>query len=154
MTLARGLIGEYFNLTDRGASLQLPSGEPALRRTDQNIWFDWARGAPTPRVGKDFFGVRWQGYLRAETTGKYVFQLSHIGFARLSIGGQVLYERVGRSALRAALTEYTVTTAGWIPISVEVIEGAGQAAIRVAWSPPNTSGFAPIPAFALAHREK
>lgn len=153
-TLVRGLIGEYFSLPDRGASLQLPAGDPTVRRIDGNIWFDWGRGSPTPRVGNDYFGVRWQGYLRTETLGKYVFQLNHNGLARLSIGGQVIYEQVARSALRSALKEYTVSTAGWVPIVVELVQGAGQSQMRLGWSPPNTTTFVPIPAYAFAHRER
>lgn len=154
VSLARGLIGDYFNLPDRGASLQLPIGDPAVRRVDQSIWFDWGRGAPSPRIGKDYFGVRWQGYLRAEAPGKYVFQISHVGLARLSLGGQVIFEQVARSAHRAALKEYTVTTPGWIPIAVESIQGAGASSIQLAWSPPGTSALVPIPNFVLAHRER
>ncbi|MBK8246791.1 MAG: hypothetical protein IPK85_05265 [Gemmatimonadetes bacterium] len=148
--LRRGLIADYYNL-DR-STLQLPTGEATVRRIDGGIWFSWGRGAPMPRIAPDFFGVRWQGYLKAETPGRYVFTVRHGGAARFALGGQLIYENL-RSARRPVTIEYVVSKPGWIPLVFETLQGFGTADVHLAWSPPNTSTVEAIPAFVLAHRE-
>jgi RHS repeat-associated protein len=61
-----GLVGDYYGNTAF-------TGDPTVSKLDQTVDFSWADGAPASGVPADNFGVRWQGYFVAPTTGDYYF---------------------------------------------------------------------------------
>ena len=89
-----GLQGEYFGSSNFDGKLHRPreltypsSGQlvgqipaapkPAFTRVDPQVDFRWWDGAPRPDLNDDDFGVRWTGYLKAPSTGRY--QIGAIG---------------------------------------------------------------------------
>lgn len=61
---APGLDGEYFANKDL-------SGQPAFRRVDPKIDFDWNKDKPAPGVNREYFSVRWTGFLSVPESGTY-----------------------------------------------------------------------------------
>ena len=65
----RGLIGEYFDARVNGTPPSSPSGftfdgkTPLFVRTDPAVSFDWGTNSPADAVPKDYFLVRWNGYV-------------------------------------------------------------------------------------------
>jgi beta-glucosidase len=67
-----GLLGEYFSSANF-------TGQPALRRVDPQIDFDWNASAPSPGISAKTFSVRWTGSLTAPAPGtiRFGFTMSH-----------------------------------------------------------------------------
>ena len=75
-----GFKAEYF----KGHGLQ---GEPAMTRVDPRLDFFWFSAGPSAEAGP-VYSARWSGKLRAPATGRYAFNLSTVGSARLLLDGQ------------------------------------------------------------------
>ncbi|MDH3591572.1 MAG: PA14 domain-containing protein, partial [Planctomycetota bacterium] len=61
-------------------------------RVDKTIDFDWKNAAPAPKVPRDGFSVRWDGWFFAPKAGLYTFFLvANDGF-RLEVGGKMLLD--------------------------------------------------------------
>ena len=84
-----GLLGTYFENTDLTDHGLLPNGSsvslvPSYTRLDEKIDFNWRKsqrpcGPPSSihkDIGPDFFSVRWQGLIQAETTGVWTFYVT------------------------------------------------------------------------------
>jgi len=91
-----GLKGEYFNNKDL-------SGEPALVRVDGPIDFDWAMGAPDPKIDPEAFSVRWTGKLIPDKTQDYLLGLTTDDGVRLYLDGRLVLDRWVQ---RSATTDY------------------------------------------------
>src|SRR5436190_23128506 len=63
-----GLLAQYFDNADF-TNLK-------MTRTDAQVNFNWASGAPTASMGVDTFSVRWTGQIAAQSTEKYTFYTS------------------------------------------------------------------------------
>ena len=76
--------GEYFNNRHL-------YGEPAMTRQDGCICFDWGLGAPSPKISRDNFSVRWTRsvYLKE---GRYHFRVQHDDGMTIAIDGKVIYD--------------------------------------------------------------
>ncbi|HSE61728.1 MAG TPA: DUF2599 domain-containing protein [Candidatus Saccharimonadales bacterium] len=62
----KGLTATYYNNS--------PSSTQVMKRIDPNVDFNWGTQSPKPgTVSADNFGVVWQGYFIAPTTGSYTF---------------------------------------------------------------------------------
>ncbi|MHB8653806.1 MAG: glycoside hydrolase family 3 protein [Terriglobia bacterium] len=82
-----GLKSEYFATNDF-------SGQPALRRTDPQIQFDWNAASPAPRIPMQAFAVRWSGTLTPPGAGDYTFSVRkfHCYRCEVSEGVQVFLD--------------------------------------------------------------
>ena len=82
-----GLKSEYFATNDF-------SGQPALRRTDPQIQFDWNAASPAPGVPMQAFAVRWSGTLTPPGAGDYTFSVRkfHCYRCEVSEGVQVFLD--------------------------------------------------------------
>ncbi len=75
-----GLYAQYYN------NMNL-SGEPALKRVDENVYFDWRQDSPGPGVNSDNFSVRWTGYLKVPESMEYEIRAITDDGMRVWIGG-------------------------------------------------------------------
>jgi beta-glucosidase len=80
----RGLQAEYFANTDL-------TGEPAMRRLDASINFNWGFNGVSPRL-KQNYSVRWTGVLSAATSADYVLGFTGQDGYRVWVDGQLLVE--------------------------------------------------------------
>ena len=71
-------------------------GEPLFRRKDKEINFLWYYDAPRWDLhGADdsnYFSVRWQGNIKPEISGKYVFTIMHNDGVRFWMNNQLVFE--------------------------------------------------------------
>ena len=64
----KGLLGEYFTNEEL-------RGEPAVRRIDSTVNFDWGERSPAAGIGADSFSVRWTGNIHATESGTFEFSV-------------------------------------------------------------------------------
>ena len=82
-------------------------GEPRLVRTDRQVGLNLGlfnflilNASSLPQVPEDLnntMSVRWTGSLTVPATGDYILSLTHLGTARLYLGGQLLVDDPGLS---------------------------------------------------------
>ena len=141
-----GLKAEYFANPDF-------SGEPAVKRVDDIINFNWDSVAPDPTLTSRNFSVRWTGYVTFPATGKYTLHFRGIPRSRsvpdvtgegrqavsesrpavrIFMDGQlVLDSSTGQSSI-----DFTVKAAASHAIRVEYSRGSNDRYVSLEWMPP------------------
>jgi hypothetical protein len=116
-----GWMGRYYNNVNR-------EGQPALKRDDPEINFDWGFGSPAPEIRPDNFSVDWQRSLNL-VAGDYLFTIDVDDGARLFIDNQMVinsYDVQGQQLLTATRT----LGQGSHFFQVQYVEYTGQARVR------------------------
>lgn len=80
-----GLVGSYFN--DWDGDQVGDANELKQTRLDSQVSFDWGTGAPGAGMLSDHWVARWEGFVKAPTTGTYTFGASHDNRVRIDVGG-------------------------------------------------------------------
>lgn len=80
-----GLTGEYFNNLDL-------EEEPALKKQDDKIDFNWGVEAPAETIEKDNFSIRWTGYLMPREDFSGWLGISSDDGSRLYIDDQLVID--------------------------------------------------------------
>ncbi|MFZ4766652.1 MAG: PA14 domain-containing protein, partial [Roseimicrobium sp.] len=142
---AFGLLAEYWpNLTMDGTP---------LTRTDANIQFDWATGAPMTGIANDNFTVRWSGRVKPRFTGTYTFKTATDDGVRVWVNGQLVIDRWVNQGANPAYTGTIALSADTLyDLEVHYFENFGDASARVSWSSasqpeeviPSTRLFEPV----------
>ncbi|MHC4955209.1 MAG: PA14 domain-containing protein [Planctomycetota bacterium] len=97
-------------------------------RVDRELDFDWQNAAPGPKVPRDRFSARWDGYFKAPRDGVYTFFLVANDGVRLFLGGKKLMENWKNMGLSNWYgTQDVHLAAGWHPIKIEHFDGMGGA---------------------------
>ena len=81
-----GLIGEYFN------NMNL-TGDPAMVRLDEKVYFDWGEGSPDSKINADRFSVRWTGEFVAPYSGEYKFYLKTDDGVRFYLNDNLILDK-------------------------------------------------------------
>ncbi|HOY21913.1 MAG TPA: PA14 domain-containing protein, partial [Cellvibrio sp.] len=134
--LVGGLAGNYFsNMT--------LAGSPAGTRIDSSVNFDWGTGsAGVSGIGADSFSVRWNGSLRAPTTGAYQFQTESDDGVRLWVNNVLVIDNWGDHAVTTNNSSSVNLVAGQsYPVRLEFYENGGSAVMKLNWSQPTNSAF-------------
>lgn len=106
-----GLLRTYFS--DTALINPLGDNQPALPK------HEW--GTPIEPIPNNPFGVRYRGYVKITTPGRYRVSLVGTGNVRLIIGNQTLYERWSGFEWRVgAERQLRFPVAGWYPILIEM----------------------------------
>jgi RHS repeat-associated protein len=128
----RGLTASYFsNMT--------LSGQPALKRTDAIVNFNWAGKRPDKLLPADRFSVRWNGRLAAPSSEAYTFYLYSDGGARFWVNNQLVIDRWQQPSephTRSAPVE--LKAGATADIRVEYYNAGGKAGIHLLWSSAST----------------
>ncbi|HEU4967198.1 MAG TPA: PA14 domain-containing protein, partial [Candidatus Saccharimonadales bacterium] len=90
-----GLVGSYWNTTNGDGGT---ATSPDLRRTDQNVDFDWSSGTPGAPINSTYFAAQWNGYFVAPATGSYNFGGINDDTLTISVNGQQVYNNGGCSS--------------------------------------------------------
>jgi len=117
-----GASAEYFNNMEM-------KGEPALRRVDAHVYFDWGEGSYADGQPVDFFSARWIAYFTPETSGTYTFDIQGDDGFRLFVDDKPLIEQwryLGETVVQASMS---FEAGRHYKIRVEYFEGTGQAKI-------------------------
>ncbi len=136
-----GLTGDYYN-TFFFYNL-------ALSRVDPTIDFDWGSGSPISI--KDRFSIRWQGYLKAPTTGTYTFYIKSDDGIKFWLNNQLLMNAWYDHGPVEFVTTYTLTQDAKVPIKLEYYENSGGALIKMSWSGPGVAKQVIPQAFLYSH---
>lgn len=138
---AGGLKAEYFS------NIAL-TGSPVATRTDPEINFDWASGAPSGVPAADNFSVRWTGQV-ITGQGSYVFATRSDDGVRVWIDGNKVIDQWNDHATTLD-TQTLVLSEGTHEIRMEYYERGGLAVAQLLWQPPGTASLVPIPTSALS----
>jgi alpha-glucosidase (family GH31 glycosyl hydrolase) len=137
-----GLTGEYFTNADL-------SGEPAFKRTDAEINFNWDRKSPARDFPRENFSVRWTGTIEVPASvGDVKLSTFEDDGARVWIDGKLVIDAWGPHD--SATTEENATLTAGVPhqIRVEYLQLQYAAHIKLLWravNSPNASREAWIP---------
>ncbi|MBA3581086.1 MAG: Ig-like domain-containing protein [Gammaproteobacteria bacterium] len=143
-----GLLGDYY--TQNGVPRAYFTGT-VVSRTDATVGFDWGNGIPITGVAADDFSVRWTGYVRATTTGNYIFRTRSDDGIRLYINSNLVINNwTDHGPTNNDSAAIALTAGQYYPVTMEFYERGGGAVAQLSWQPPSGS-FAIIPASQLSH---
>lgn len=134
-----GITGSYFN----NKTLTAPV---VGTRLEQTIDFDWASGSSgVSGVASDNFSVRWDGFIRAPSTGSYTFQTTSDDGVRLWVNGQLVIDNWSDHVSSINISNSISLVAGnKYSIKMEYYENGGLSVAKLYWSPPGYASFFPI----------
>jgi RHS repeat-associated protein len=113
-----GLVGDYYNNTAF-------SGDPVVSRLDQKVDFNWDTGSPASGVNATNFGVRWQGYFVAPTTGSYYFGGTYDDTLKIYVNDQVVANLSPNTATPTYGSSVTLQAGQAVKFKVEMTQGGG-----------------------------
>lgn len=123
-----GLKAEYY----RNANLQ---GEPAVVRTDEEIYYDPSCQPPDPAWSQPM-SVRWTGKLRPTVSGDYVLSMKSDDGCRVWLDGKKLIDSwVERPATNDDVT-VNLEAGRSYDLKVEYFDGGGDCFARMFWRAP------------------
>lgn len=137
-----GIVGEYF----QGDNF----GKRVLRRTDNMINFSTGNTLD-PKVSKDQFSVRWNGYLYFPKEGTKFLCIECDDGARLFFNKELLLEDWKKGSKRQSCEKIRVKQ-GWYPIKIEFFDWMSTAVLRFLWG-ENKDQLRPVSAEHLCCKE-
>ena len=115
-----GLVGRYYKSHDTNSKPEV--------RVDAKIYFDWGQNAAVQGGPKENFSIVWEGFIRAPSTGEYVFYCKVDDSATIEIDGRQILARAGTSPpIKLKSGIYT-------PIKIKYAEHGLMAHIQLEWS--------------------
>ena len=137
--LRRGLQGSYYPGAGPQGDGRIAAGEkPVLVRDDEAVNFLWGNGSPDPdpaggSLGTDHFRARWTGYLTAPSSRTITFGANHDDGVKITVGGQVVYDRWTYNASQTTpsfgTTQVALTGGQPVPVQIDYFEDFGPAAL-------------------------
>jgi beta-glucosidase-like glycosyl hydrolase len=115
-----GLHAEYF--TNRALL-----GQPALRRVDEQIDFDWGQGSPDPALPNDSFSVRWTGLFQVGQSGRFRIEARSDDGIRVYLDGTRVIDDWSDHAARTATVDVDLELDRTYELRVEYYENSGSA---------------------------
>jgi beta-glucosidase len=110
------------------------TGKPVFVRTDKQINFQWTLFSPDfEKLNYDFYGVRWEGKIKAPASGSFSLGIDGNDGYRLFIDGKMLIDNrlfTGRN-LRTA--SFSFMEGQEYDIRIEYTEPTGNAWFRLVW---------------------
>jgi len=89
----------------------------------------------------DNFAVRWQGYLKIQTTGQYTFTARADDGIRLKVNNnQVINEWKVQGATSYNSAPIQLTAGSWVPVQLDYYQGNGGKEVSLSWTRPNPDG--------------
>ncbi|MBG9377752.1 glycoside hydrolase family 3 C-terminal domain-containing protein [Panacibacter sp. DH6] len=122
-----GLQAAYFNNITF-------SGEPAVKRIDEQINFSWTLFPPDPKLDVDFYAARWTGQLTAPATGTFKIGLEGNDGYRLYINDKMLIDNWQKQTYTTKLADLSMEQGKLYNLRVEFYEPKGNAQIKLVWN--------------------
>jgi beta-glucosidase len=122
-----GLLGEYFN------NVQL-SGQPVLKRRDNEINFGWTLYGPAPEVNYDFYSVQWKGKIKSPATGKYNLGIEGNDGYRLWLDGKLIIDNWKSQTYSTRLATVDFEKDKDYDIKIDFFESQGYARFKLVWN--------------------
>lgn len=130
------LKAEFFNNTRL-------EGEPAARREDPRIDFDWTDKIPAQGIKRQEYSVRWSGKITPKQDGAYQFLLQSDDGSRLKIDGKTVIDLWGDHAFETQSKVLKLEGGKSHEIAIEYYQASGDATIRFGWGPQVEPGLSP-----------
>jgi beta-glucosidase len=128
-----GFSAEYFE----GAKLE---GKPVLKRVDRTIDFD-SGSLPWPGAPAKDFCVRWNGKLRAPTSGIYSLFFNADNVFHVKVDGQIEVEHKRKGPVSMASKDIQLKQ-GDHALEIEYFHSGDHAAAKLTWIPPGEAPYA------------
>ena len=125
-----GLIAEYFDN-------QNLEGEPVRVLDDKQINFKWNQKGPFEDFPKDNFSVRWTGYIKVDTTGRYSLDVASDDGIRLYINDKLVIDDWSDHALMTNSYIGNFESGKLYKIKLEYYENGGSAIVQLGWRKSN-----------------
>ena len=126
----QGLSAEYFANTNL-------SGNPALKRVDPAVRFEWNSVSPGPGIPAQNFSVRWSGELVPPVDGDYRLGMDTDGGSRIFLDGKKIIDDWAPHGERTMTTLVHLQAGHAYPIRMEYFHYGWDSAARLLWLPPN-----------------
>ena len=165
-----GLLGEYYNIPPfkNGELPTIPNGAPTTTRIDETIQFDWY-GNPAQNISKDYFYIKWTGFIYAEITGTYVIYIKdgcysgwgnpgpYAGY-KVSINEKKIskwkFDPHSKRSTSRGKFELFLEAGKWYPVKIEIYDREGSASVALCWYTPGSNKLEPIPSTNLRTNPK
>jgi beta-glucosidase len=122
-----GLTGSYFS------NINL-AGKPVFVRTDKQINFQWTLFSPDfEKLNYDFYGVHWEGKLKAPASGSFNLAIEGNDGYKLYIDGDLLIDNQLFTGHNLKTTTFSFTEGQEYNIRIEYAEPTGNAWFRLVW---------------------
>ncbi|MBK7228377.1 MAG: glycoside hydrolase family 3 C-terminal domain-containing protein [Ignavibacteriales bacterium] len=125
-----GLKAEYFT------NMNLES-EPVKVIVDNQINFMWNDKGPFEDFQKDNFSVRWTGYVKAEKSANFTFDVASDDGVRLYIDDQLVINDWNDHAMLTNSYSKELKAGKLYKIKLEYYEKGGGAIVKFGWRKPN-----------------
>jgi beta-glucosidase len=125
-----GLKAEYFT------NINL-EGEPERIVVDKNINFMWNDKGPFDDFPKDYFSVRWTGYVKPEISTNYTLDVSSDDGVRLYIDDKIVINDWNDHAMLTNSYTMELKAGHLYKIKLEYYEKGGGAIVKFGWRKPN-----------------
>lgn len=124
-----GAYGMYYTLT-----ADTTFGNLVFTQLDTTINFAWGNGAPDPRLGSDFFGVRWLAYVEPLFTEDFYFHVDSDDGFRLWVDGQLIADEWRLKGPGEVSTPVFLEKGRRYAIELAYFEWGGGASAKLSWS--------------------
>ena len=121
-----GLLATYYDNID--------FTNEALQRVDPTINFNWGGGSPDASVGANTFSVRWEGEIKAPTSGTYTFYTMSDDGVRLWVNNQLVVQNWTDHGPTENTGTISMAAGERVPIRMEFYENGGGAVAQLRWS--------------------
>ncbi len=125
-----GLNAEYFPNTNL-------SGDPAVKRVDAAINFEWNNLAPASGVPAQNYSARWSGELLPPVDGDYRLGADTDGGSRIFLDGKKIVDDWAPHGERTMTTLVHLQAGRAYPIRLEYFHHSWESTARLLWLPPN-----------------
>ncbi len=122
-----GLKAEYYNNTNL-------TGDPVLIKSEKLINNNWGMGSPDSKVNKDFFSIRYTGWLKIQKTKTCkLYTISDDG-VRLYINDKLIINDWTQHGSTYDFAKYTFEANKDYKIKVEFFDNSGEAVLKLGWT--------------------
>jgi len=109
-------------------------GKPVVERVDRTVNFRWTLYAPDEKLNRDFFAVRWAGYLQTDKTETVSLGLEGNDGYRLYLNDTLVIDRWDKQTFYTATVTRRLVANTRYRLKIEFKEPVGNAAVRLVWS--------------------
>jgi beta-glucosidase len=121
-----GLDASYFPNVDL-------KGEPTLRRVDPNVNFDWDKVSPAESFPREYFSVKWTGFLIPTESGTYDLSTKSDDGSKVIVDGRQVVDNWGYHGSVSAKGYIKLEKGHRYPLEIDYFQGDGGAEVLFAW---------------------
>ena len=112
------------------------SGEPKVVLTEKSINHVWNGNKPNENIPQDIFSARWEGYLKAPKTGKYILNVASDDGVRFYVNDKLLIDDWKDHGEMTNFVDFEMEQNKLYKITLEYYENVGDAIVKLGWQLP------------------